>query len=56
MEEVKDITIMVKWCGKEFIISDLIDNDTVAVLRHEMQVKILRLFLSRRNYKYIREK
>lgn len=36
MDEVKEISIIVKWCGKEFIISDLIDSDTVAVLRHEM--------------------
>lgn len=36
MDDVKDMSIIVKWCGKEYIISDLIDNDTVAVLRHEM--------------------
>ncbi|KAJ6635589.1 Ubiquitin-like domain-containing CTD phosphatase 1 [Pseudolycoriella hygida] len=36
MDEVKEISIIVKWCGKEFVINDLIDSDTVAVLRHEI--------------------
>ncbi|KAG4065738.1 hypothetical protein HA402_012416 [Bradysia odoriphaga] len=40
MDEVKEISIIVKWCGKEYVISDLIDSDTVAVLRHEIFKKI----------------
>lgn len=33
---VKDVSILVKWCGKEYSISDLNELDTVAGLRHEI--------------------
>lgn len=36
MDEVKDISIIVKWCGKEYTISDCVNSDTVGVLRHEI--------------------
>ncbi|XP_055906770.1 ubiquitin-like domain-containing CTD phosphatase 1 [Eupeodes corollae] len=36
MTEIKDATIIVKWSGKEFPITDLTDQDTVAVLKHEI--------------------
>ncbi|XP_037949082.1 ubiquitin-like domain-containing CTD phosphatase 1 [Teleopsis dalmanni] len=36
MDEVREITILVKWSGKEYPINDLTDQDTVAVLRHEI--------------------
>ncbi|XP_065361503.1 ubiquitin-like domain-containing CTD phosphatase 1 [Calliphora vicina] len=36
MSEVKEITIVVKWSAKEYPITDLTDQDTVAVLRHEI--------------------
>lgn len=36
MTEIKDATIIVKWSGKEYPITDLTDQDTVAVLKHEI--------------------
>lgn len=36
MDEPKDVSILVKWCGKEYPITDLNEHDTVAVLRHEI--------------------
>lgn len=36
MTELKEISLIVKWSGKEFPISDLSDQDTVAVLKHEI--------------------
>lgn len=36
MSEVREITIVVKWSAKEYPITDLTDQDTVAVLRHEI--------------------
>lgn len=35
MDDIKDITIIVKWCGNEYPM-DLTNQDTVAVLRHEI--------------------
>lgn len=37
MSTIKDVSIIVKWNGKEFPIMDqLSDQDTVAVLKHEI--------------------
>lgn len=36
MTEIKYATIIVKWSGKEYPITDLTDQDTVAVLKHEI--------------------
>lgn len=34
--DIKDLTIILKWCGKEFQINDLTDHDTVDMLKHEI--------------------
>lgn len=34
--ELKELTIIVKWCGKEYPVSELTAEDTVAMLRHEI--------------------
>ena len=36
MDNIKEISIIVKWSGKEYSINDLNDFDTVAVLKHEI--------------------
>lgn len=36
MSTLKDVSIIVKWNGKEFPIMDLSDQETVAVLKHEI--------------------
>ncbi|KAM8703836.1 hypothetical protein ACLKA7_008463 [Drosophila subpalustris] len=36
MTEIKEIVIIVKWSGKEYPVTDLTDQDTVEVLRHEI--------------------
>lgn len=36
MDEIKELTIIVKWCGKEYPVSELTADDTVAMLRHEI--------------------
>ncbi|KAM7363993.1 ubiquitin-like domain-containing C-terminal domain phosphatase 1 [Cochliomyia hominivorax] len=36
MADIKEITIVVKWSAKEYPITDLTNQDTVAVLRHEI--------------------
>lgn len=36
MSTLKDVSIIVKWNGKEFPILDLSDQETVAVLKHEI--------------------
>lgn len=36
MSSIKDVSIIVKWNGKEFPILDLSDQETVAVLKHEI--------------------
>lgn len=36
MTEIKDVSILVKWNGKEYPITDLSDQETVAVLKHEI--------------------
>lgn len=36
MSTIKDLSIIVKWNGKEFPILDLSDQETVAVLKHEI--------------------
>lgn len=36
MDTVKDINITIKWSGKEYLVEDINDNDTVAILRHEI--------------------
>lgn len=50
-----EIKIIVKWSGKEFPIEDLTDQDTVAVLKHEIckktQVKPPRQKLLNLKYK-----
>lgn len=33
---LKDVSILVKWNGKEYPITDLSDQETVAVLKHEI--------------------
>lgn len=33
---LKDVSIIVKWNGKEYPITDLSDQETVAVLKHEI--------------------
>lgn len=32
----KEVSLIIKWSGKEFPIEDLTEHDTVAVLRHEI--------------------
>ncbi|XP_017494217.1 PREDICTED: ubiquitin-like domain-containing CTD phosphatase 1 [Rhagoletis zephyria] len=36
INEIRQASIIVKWSGKEYPITDLTDQDTVAVLRHEI--------------------
>lgn len=36
MSTIKDVSIIVKWNGKEYPILDLSDQETVAVLKHEI--------------------
>lgn len=36
MDEIKELTIIVKWCGKEYPVSELTADDTVEMLRHEI--------------------
>lgn len=36
MSALKDVSIIVKWNGKEYPITDLSDQETVAVLKHEI--------------------
>lgn len=36
MSTLKDVSIIVKWNGKEYPIMDLSDQETVAVLKHEI--------------------
>ncbi|KAL9892929.1 ubiquitin-like domain-containing CTD phosphatase 1 [Glossina fuscipes] len=36
MTNIKEVSILVKWSGREYHITDLTDQDTVAVLRHEI--------------------
>lgn len=36
MDDPKDVSILVKWCGKEYPVTDLNEHDTVAGLRHEI--------------------
>ena len=36
MVDIKEVTIVVKWSAREYPITDLTDQDTVAVLRHEI--------------------
>lgn len=35
MDGIQDLSIIVKWCGKEFSI-EVTNQDTVAVLKHEI--------------------
>lgn len=36
MENVKEVSIIVKWSGNEYPMTDLTEQDTVAVLKHEI--------------------
>lgn len=36
MSSLKDVSIILKWNGKEFKITDLSDQETVAALKHEI--------------------
>lgn len=36
MSTLKDVSIIVKWNGKEYPITDMSDQETVAVLKHEI--------------------
>lgn len=36
MEKNSDVTVVIKWSGKEYPISDCNEADTVAVLKHEI--------------------
>lgn len=36
MTELKEVSVIIKWSGREFLLNDLSDQDTVAVLRHEI--------------------
>lgn len=36
MSSLKDVSIIVKWNGKEYPITDLSDQETVAMLKHEI--------------------
>lgn len=36
MTDINEIVVIVKWSGKEFPLTDLTDQDTVEVLRHEI--------------------
>lgn len=36
MTEINEIVVIVKWSGKEYPLTDLTDQDTVEVLRHEI--------------------
>lgn len=36
MTDINEIVVIVKWSGKEFPLTDLNDQDTVEVLRHEI--------------------
>lgn len=44
--EIKELSIIVKWCGNEFYLKDLTDQDTVAMLKHEImkQTQVSRVF------------
>lgn len=39
MEDVKEVSVIVKWSGKEYKINDLNEQDTVAILKHEIYKK-----------------
>lgn len=39
MTDIKEIVVVLKWSGKEYPLSDLTDQDTVEVLRHEIFLK-----------------
>lgn len=45
--DIKEVSIIVKWCGKEYHINDLTDHDTVAVLKHEImkQTQVIQFLL-----------
>ena len=34
--KMEDVCIILKWSGKEFPLNDITDQDTVAMLRHEI--------------------
>lgn len=36
MSAIKDVSFIVKWNGKEYPVTDLSDQETVAVLKHEI--------------------
>lgn len=36
MDNNKEVSIIVKWSGKEYPMTDLTEQDTVAVLKHEI--------------------
>lgn len=36
MSAIKDVSIIVKWNGREYPVTDLSDQETVAVLKHEI--------------------
>lgn len=36
MENIKEVSIIVKWSGNEYPMIDLTEQDTVAVLKHEI--------------------
>lgn len=35
MDGIKDLSIILKWCGKEYSL-ELTNQDTVAILKHEI--------------------
>lgn len=39
MDEIKEMSIIVKWSGKEYQIVDINEHDSVAILRHEIYKK-----------------
>lgn len=36
MASIKEVSIIVKWSGKEYPITDLTEHDPVALLKHEI--------------------
>lgn len=39
MEDIKEVSIIIKWSGKEYPITDLTEHCTVAILKHEIMKK-----------------
>lgn len=53
--EIKELSIIVKWCGNEYHLKDLTDQDTVAMLKHEIMkiTQVVYVFFKEPNSRFI---